>query len=276
MQVRFIGTGYIEAAGIRLLAGQTFDRSLVPTDPVLVVSQRAARLLWHDEPPVGKLVQAAIAKGTVLRVMGVVDDVRHRLNQPPEPTIYLSSSQFASLGDTAFIFSARDTAPVVGARVRQVIDALSAPAVVTRVMRAEALVDRSMPIQLLALRATQAASGGVMAAAVLSIVSLVSMALSMRRKEHAIRAALGMSPVSMAAEIARQWMAFGVAAIVIGGATLIASDRAAANAIAGVRLIDVQTFSVAAGFVLAVIVCAVAWPTYRAAVASPEAALRVP
>jgi hypothetical protein len=261
--------------GLRIRDGRTFPLR-TPTEPAVLLSERAARALWPGASAIGRRTSVSLLKGFSFTVLGVVDDVRHRLNQEPEPTVYVSADQFASLGDMAFVFTAHRTDAALADLVRQRIEALSIPAVVTEVLPAERLVERSMATQLLALRAVRAASLGVIGAALLSIFALVSTVLAGRRKEDAIRTALGMSPARLAMTVTAEWMAWACLAIAGGTLVLFAGDHAAAAAVAGVRLFAPTIIAGSSALVIGLVACGIAWPTYRAAVASPESALRIP
>jgi putative ABC transport system permease protein len=76
---RAVSPGYFETAGTRLLSGRLFLPSDGPDDPgVVVLSQRAARLLWPGEEPLGKRLRmgGADARGPLLTVVGVVEDLK--------------------------------------------------------------------------------------------------------------------------------------------------------------------------------------------------------
>ena len=73
-EVRTVSEGFFEAMGMRVLAGRTFlpeDRD--GAEPVMVISERLARLHFPDGDPVGRLLYSG--SGTA-RVIGVVANVK--------------------------------------------------------------------------------------------------------------------------------------------------------------------------------------------------------
>jgi putative ABC transport system permease protein len=72
-EVRMVSAGFLEAAGIPLVAGRTFgDKDTEGSEPVMVLSQRLARLHFPDRSPVGALLYSQTGNR---RVIGVVGDV---------------------------------------------------------------------------------------------------------------------------------------------------------------------------------------------------------
>jgi predicted permease len=73
-EVRMVSAGFLDAMGVRLLAGRTFnDNDTEGSEAVIVLSQRLARLHFPDRDPIGAMLYSQ--SGNV-RVIGVVADVR--------------------------------------------------------------------------------------------------------------------------------------------------------------------------------------------------------
>jgi hypothetical protein len=82
---------YLQAVGVPLRAGRYFsERDTLSSDPVILVNETLARILWTGRDPVGQIM--ALDGGR--RVVGVVGDVRHRaLEDVSGPEIYLPIRQ---------------------------------------------------------------------------------------------------------------------------------------------------------------------------------------
>jgi putative ABC transport system permease protein len=95
---RFVGPGFFDAMGIRLLAGRDFDRHDRPgSTPVAIVNRTFARRYLSGRDPLGAKFTAgypAIDPRQELTVVGVVEDVRQRsLATAAEPAFYTTHVQ---------------------------------------------------------------------------------------------------------------------------------------------------------------------------------------
>lgn len=85
-------SGYFEAMGIPLLAGDVFQDAEVmeASEPVALINETMARRLWPDASPLGSTISEG---STSFRVIGIVGDVRERhLTEEPLPMVYRSIS----------------------------------------------------------------------------------------------------------------------------------------------------------------------------------------
>jgi predicted permease len=90
--VRIITPGYLDAIGIRLVAGRDISWSDVfNKEPVVIINQSAARKHWPGQNPVGREARGFDRRPG--RVIGVVADVRvSSLESSPDSEIYLPAS----------------------------------------------------------------------------------------------------------------------------------------------------------------------------------------
>src|SRR5689334_205063 len=91
-----VSADYFAAMRIPLRAGRLF-RDEGESEPVAVVSESAARILWPGENPVGKRLTRPFESRTVFwRVIGVTGDVLSAaLDRAPTPAIYRGYGQQA-------------------------------------------------------------------------------------------------------------------------------------------------------------------------------------
>jgi predicted permease len=91
-QVHMVSDGFIEAVGLRLLAGRTILASDGPgAEPVVVISEQLARRQFLGRGAVGNLLYSGTGNR---RVVGVVSDVRPAApGADPAPTAYLPLQQ---------------------------------------------------------------------------------------------------------------------------------------------------------------------------------------
>ncbi len=90
-EVRSVSEGFMEAMGLRLLAGRTFRSDDRPgAEPVMVISRKLARLHFNDQDPIGRMLYSLTGSR---RVVGVVDDVRPLSGAEPQLSAYLPLQQ---------------------------------------------------------------------------------------------------------------------------------------------------------------------------------------
>ncbi|MGD8818132.1 MAG: ABC transporter permease [Acidobacteriota bacterium] len=282
-----VSSGYLEAAGIPLIAGRTFEPSdaVRRTGAAVINEALAARLFPAASPAemIGKRVypQAEPDVEQWLTVVGVVRAVqRTRIDEPAAEVLY--TPLLGVSGD-------RHLPPVhdVTVAVRVAGDPLAALAPSRQVVRA---LDASLPIagvqtlaeihaaatardRFSALLLTLAAGAGVLLGAI-GIYGVVSWATRQRTAELGVRAALG----ARATDLLRMIMARGLAVIATGIAAGIAGslllNRVLEAMLYHVGARDPATFAGVAFLLVAIGTVATWLPARRAARIDPVEALR--
>ena len=94
-----VTTEFLRAMGIKLVRGRAFGPEDGETSaPVTVVSESLAREFWPGQDPLGKRIHLSGPEMPWVTVVGVVRDVRpEALSEPPRPTYYLLTPQFARM-----------------------------------------------------------------------------------------------------------------------------------------------------------------------------------
>ena len=275
--IRMATPGYFGTLGLPLVAGREFtDRDDADAPRVVIVNEKVARNAWGTENPVGRNLTLDYQRGPYpYEVVGVVRDVRFdgpRSEQAPE--IFIPHSQNPYL--------------VMNVIARTALD----PAIVARTARAYALrVDPDQPVhsvttmdQLLGdavqldrfamLLITLFAVAGLVTAAG-GVYALLAYTVVQRRREIALRMALGASPRRVARSIVMESLVLAAAGGTIGIAGAAAGSRFARTLLFGVAPQDPVTL-VTAVAVLLVMVVAASWvPARRAALIDPARAMRI-
>jgi predicted permease len=268
-QVNRVSRGYFSALGMRILEGTTFrDTSAISRD--VVINASLARLLWGQRSPIGRRWRVGTT-GEWLTVTGVVADA------------VLDGTADAMHQPAAFVPLPGDVGAWVIVRTREAADM----AAMLRALRSRGRgTDPVLTIQreddaMAVLTAPSRALGNlVMAAAVLALFlsavglyAVLSYSVALRRKEFAIRMALGATPsriamVVMAEGLVLAGCAFASGAVVAQwGARIVAAIIPGAGAGAGASTL----VACACLLVAAVVAC---WrPTMRATRAMTTAAL---
>ena len=275
--IRMATPGYFTTLGLPVMAGREFtDRDDADARRVVIINQKLARNGWGNESPVGRNLILDYQQGPYpYEVIGVVGDDRHKgPRSEPVPEIFIPHAQNPYL--------------VMNVIARTNLD----PVAVAQSARASALrVDPDQPVhsvttmdQLLGdavqldrfamlLTALFAVAGLVTAAG--GVYALLAYTVMQRRREIALRMALGASPQHVARWILMESMVLTVAGGTIGIVGAAASSRFARTLLFGVAPHDPVTL-VTAVAVLFVVVVAASWlPARRAARIDPARAMRI-
>lgn len=280
--LRVVSPGYLDAMGMRVVAGRAFTWSDTATaPPVLMVNEAFARRYLAGRRVVGAHLDGAL-EGPDRRweIVGVVGDIRHAgLDSEPEPEVWVSFTQLQRglrlIGRTVSL-AVRTKGdplafvPTLRSLVRQVDPAVPVDDIMTMERRVELSVAR--PRFAAALLGALAAIGLLLAAT--GIYSVLAYAVTERYREIGVRTALGATP----REVMRLFLVQGLIVTGIGLALGLAGARLAAPFLAsllyGVGPTDAATLgAVSAAVVLAALAAAIL-PARRAARVDPVHALR--
>ena len=274
--IRMATPGYFGTLGLPLIAGREFtdgDDDAAPR--VVVINEKLAKTAWGTGNPIGRNLILDYQRGPYpYEVVGIVRDNRDGPRSEPVPEIFIPHAQNPYL--------------VMNVIARTSID----PVGVAQTARANALrVDPDQPVhsvttmeQLLGdavqldrfamLLVTLFAVGGLITAAG-GVYALLAYTVVQRRREIALRMALGASPRRVARSIVMESLALAVAGGTIGLVAAAASSRFARSMLFGVAPQDPVTLVTAVAVLLAVVVAASWLPARRASLIDPSRAMRI-
>ena len=266
--------GYFRAMGIPIRRGRDFAASDTHTSvPVALVNETLARQQWPGADPIGRRIRFDAA-GTWMTVVGVVGDIRHfGPAVPPRPELYQPASQ-RSFPFMAFV-------------VRTAGDPY---ALAQTIRRAAAEVDSSLPLANMKTMDEHVAAalarprfvstlitvfGGLaLTLAIVGVYGVMSWSVNERRREFAIRLALGIQGRELLALVLRK----GVIAAALGaGIGLIAArllTTALTGLLFGVTAADPFMFASTALAIAVIVIVACCVPARRAARVDPALLLR--
>jgi putative ABC transport system permease protein len=275
--VRMATPGYFETLGLPVLAGREFtDRDGADAPSVVVINQALARNAWGTDNPIGRNLVLDYQRGPYpYEVVGVVRDDRHKgPRSEPVPEIFIPHAQNPYL--------------VMNVIARTTVD----PITVAQMARANALkIDPDQPVhsvttmeQLLGdavqldrfamLLITLFALGGLITAAG-GVYALLAYTVVQRRRDIALRMALGASPQRVARSIVTESLVLAAAGGTIGLIGAAVGSRFLRTLLFGVAPQDPVTI-VTAVVVLLIVVVAASWlPARRASLIDPSRAMRI-
>ena len=270
---------YFTAMRIGLLRGRLFDeRDTAASRRVALVSESAARALWPGADPVGRRIlmptHSSEGGASVWRtVVGVVSDVRYRGLDDVRLDVYDAALQSPAAAAHLVIRTSRDPL-VVAAAVQAEARRLDPRVVIDQVTTMDAIVTRALaPWRFsLWLFAMFAALAFVLAA--VGLFSVVSLDVSHRRHEFAVRLALGAERGDVRQVVLSSAFWRVVPGLAFGIVGAMAGTRAVRHILFGVAPIDPATYVAVALLVCAVVIGAAWLPAHRAAGVDPLALLR--
>jgi putative ABC transport system permease protein len=270
--------GFFAAMQVQLRRGRLFTPQDTTDAPrVAIVSESTARQLWPGENPIGKRVfYSAFTPGQKAQwrtVVGVVSDVRYRGIDEVQLDIYDPALQVGQPARALMIRASGDPAALAGlvkARVRE----MDPGATVDDVTTMDAVVSRASAPWRMSMWLFVLFAGVACFLAAMGLFSLVSLDVAHRRRELAVRLALGASkPTIVRGVLASAAWKVGVG-IAAGLAGAVVATRAMRALLYGVEPLDLLTYA-AVVLLVGVVVALAAWaPARRAAGIDPMTLMR--
>jgi putative ABC transport system permease protein len=271
--------GYFKAMRIELRRGRLFtDRDKAESPKVALVGESTARRLWRGEDPIGRRIlmptHSADGGPNVWRtVVGVVSDVRYRGLDDARLDVYDAALQSPSIAADLVIRTSGDPLAVAAA-VQAEARRLDPRVVVDRLTTMDAIVSRALaPWRFSVWLFTLFAALAFLLATV-GLVTLVSLDVTDRRREFAVRVALGARRRDIELSVLRAALRRIVPAVTLGVIGAAWGNRALRHILFQVNPLDPATY-VSVILLVCLVVVAASWmPAHRAARVDPLALLR--
>lgn len=270
-----VSSGYFETVGVPLLAGRTFR----PDEPaggrrVAVINRAGAEQYWPNESPIGKLILGnAATDSNWVEIIGVSENVRQSLVEPPHPEVYVPLAQDRVLSFVVLVRTPGD-ASVAGRPVEQVLLRADPDMPISRVgpyaQRVSQLTAR--PRFSATLMGTFATLALVLAC--VGVYGLFALAVIQRRREIGIRIAVGADRTRVLGWILGDAAAMCAIAILLGVAGALGVSRLLNALLFGVSPTDPGTITLAAVAIAAVSLGAALVPARMATRVDPMVVLR--
>jgi predicted permease len=281
---KFVSPGLPRTAGTRLIAG----RDLTWTDvhdltPVAMVSENLARELW-DEPAAALGARIRVVGDTPWReVVGVVQDVRENGVQESAPAIvywppiaanfYAVQPWYLQRNVTIVARSSLAGRPALVEQIQRAVWSVNPNLAIAEVRTMQEIYDRSLARTSFTLVMLGIASGVALALGVVGLYGVLSYVVSQRRREIAIRLALG----AQRRALRRRFVSYGLALAGIGvGVGLVAAGavtRLMASLLYDVGPLDWPTYTAVAALLMVAAALASYLPARKASNVPPAEAL---
>jgi predicted permease len=274
-----IGPDYFDVLGITLREGRPFtagDR--LGSEPVAIVSETLARRLWPDGSAVGRRVRAVEAPGqsepaeTWRTVVGIARDVRQTYADAELADVYVPFYQTTPERYGTFYVATDMPATTLEANLRAAL-AESDPTALLRDVTTVASENRQFAGTRFLMAMLTAFAAFAAFLAVVGMYGVIAYAVLQRRREFAIRIALGATRRAVTGLSMRNGsivLALGLVAGVIASA---GATRVLQNRLYGVPPFDVWTLLAASVVLGGAGLVAVWWPARRAGSVDPVTVL---
>ncbi|MBZ5499050.1 MAG: ABC transporter permease [Acidobacteriia bacterium] len=254
--------------GIPIIRGRTFITSDAPTN--VIVSERLGQALWPGADPLGHTLRI---EKVALQVVGIAKEINYPTldSRDDGPELY---QPYKKIGNTAMVSLRCGPSCPQAATIRRRL-ASTHPTV--KVQDAGPL-ERAYSAQLVRPRAAAALAVTFAAVAVLAaaggLFSVLSYAVSRRRREFGIRAALGASPNQIRRVVLRDGLLVATTGLAIGSLLAAALARGLASLQYGVTPYDPLSWAIVLGLIALTVLGACWRPARAAARLDPQLLLR--
>lgn len=247
MHLGSVTPGYLQALGARFLAGRDFDEADDRADAAIVaiLSASAARFYFGDEDPVGRTIArfpSMLGVAGQARVIGVVDDIKYEgLDSPAGSTVYIPWAT-RPLGSGYLVVRSSGDPMRYASGIRSAADALNPTVPVPELQSLEDALVHSIANR--RVRAVPAIGFGVLSLclACIGVLATLSTFVAERRRDLAIRAALGASPAALTWSVVGRGLVLTGLGLLVGLGLGAAAARGLSSVVYGVGPHDPMTF----------------------------------
>lgn len=271
---RTVDPDYFGIMRIPLLRGRLFTAADGAGAPrVIVVSESYGRVHFGREDPIGR--RLVIDDEREVEIIGVVGDVRYSsVDREPGQAYYLPRSQNPIELICLLVRPQAGMRAQVASALRDVVGRIDPEQPIEGLTTIGELVSTSMADRRFYAIATGAFASVALLLAVAGVFGVVSRLVAERRREIAIRVALGAD----AGTVIRLVIAYGLLPVVVGSLVGVLGAHASSSGLESllyeITPADPTTYAAAAGSILLVALAACLIPAVRASRMSPMAALK--
>jgi predicted permease len=269
---RYVDPGYLQTMRIPLIRGEPLPTQLTAGAPVpVLMSESAARRLWPDGDPLGRMINVPWGESVVI---GIVGDVRQiGLAEAPQPAVYFPQLIAPRLLATLVVRTGGNPM-ALAAPIREVIRNVDPNQPIRSIAPLTDVLGESIAQERFFTLLFAVFGGLALVLASVGVYGVLAYSVSQRTQEIGVRMALG----ARAVDVLRMTAAAGLKLVAVGMATgavaALMLTQVLASQLYGVGPTDPLTFAMAMVLLGSVAVLATYIPARRATRVSPMIALR--
>ena len=281
---RVASSGYFAAAGIPIIAGRPFlESDTTRGRPVAIVSRTFASRHWPGVSAVGRTVQIVESQPSApMEVVGIVADVKQfSLDGSPTADLYvplpqMPASQAALLAARTFwVLRADGDAAALVDRLPDVVHGVDPDVAASSIQTLDAVVESSIAAWRVDVRLLQTFGPLAIALCTIGVYAVASFATGTRRRELAIKAALGATRRELIAGTLREELWPVACGVVIGAVAAAAIAPRLGSMLFHASPFDPWSYGMACLSLLTAALLASYGPARRAGASNPADLLRI-
>lgn len=262
---------------MRLIEGRLFDaRDRRDSQPVVIVSDLAARMYWQGVSPLGKRLATEWVNGRAVwrHIVGVVQSTRHfGLEAAQKAEVYLPHQQAPSPFMQLVVRTQADPA-ALSEPIRQQIAALDPDQAASRFQTMESLLADASARRRFQTALVTAFAGLALLLAAIGVYGVMGHVVLQRSREIGVRLALGARSEDVVRMMLRSGLWLTLPGIAVGLAGAVAVSGILGRFLFGVSSLDPSTYAGVAALLCSVALLATYVPSRSAAKLDPLVVLR--
>ena len=274
LQARYnvVSAGYFKTLDIAVRAGREFDRQDgQTTEPVAIVNETLAALFVGS--PVGQTLRKPDGTSP-RRIVGVVRDTKYNgITEPSQPFVYMPFAQVFRQDMHVYLDLRTSTAEGLEL-LRTELRALDPNVSLSDVRTLTAQLDGARAVPRASAVVSGALSGIAVFLALVGIYGVMTTSIEHRKRELAIRSALGAAPPDIIKRVVLEGAVLTAIGLAVGLIASLATGRFVSGLLFGVEAHDVIVFLSVPALILAGSAAAWVGPACRAARVDPVIVLR--
>ena len=271
-----VNGSFLSLMDMPLLAGRgILETDRTGTEPVVVVSESAARRYWPGEEPLGKIIQVS-ESSEAFRVVGVIRDTKvANFREGPTPLLLFSHRQDSRRSDQLWLMAnGRESPAEIMSELRGMVREMDPELVVVQTETMAEHLSSALALPRMAALFTGFFGLLALLLASLGLYGLVSYGASRRTREVGIRMSLGAGEGSVVRMVVRDGMGPVWAGTLFGIIGALVLAQFASGYLIGIGPFDLPTL-VGVPLLLLAVSAVAAWiPAHRASRINPVQALR--
>ena len=269
---RYVDPGYHRTMGIPLLRGEYLPAELGEDAPVpVLMSENAARRLWPDDDPIGRLINVPWGEAVVVGVVGEVRQIG--LAEAPPPAVYFPQLIAPRMLATLVVRTAGE--PIALAEpIREIIREIDPNQPIRSTMPLRTVMAESIAQDRFFTVLFSVFGALALALAAIGIYGVLAYGVRQRTQEIGVRMAMGARAIDVMGMIAGAGMTLVGIGVLIGTIAALILTRVLASQLYGITATDPATFAAAIAFLGFVALLATYIPARRATRVPPMIALR--
>jgi predicted permease len=270
--------GFFRFLDVPVLEGRDIaETDDFPAPRVVVINQTMARMFWPEGNAIGAKVKigAGAATDREIVVVGIAADVRQNgPAQPVRPTAYGSTLQYSWPRRHIAVKTDRRLASLAE-QLRATVHAVDPAVATTAATPIDEVVEGQTARHTLVMYTLTFFGTVATVLCGLGLYATVALSSQFRRREYAIRVALGASRSRVCWLVVRQSLMLAFGGAVVGLVAASAGTQALDGLLYGVTAVDTATFTLAFVAMLVLAATSSSWPAIRAGRVDPAETLKV-